>query len=82
MDFTGLSVVAYSFGSFSLKIGGFAPVPMLNCLLRIAEMAVTEGEFLEIRQITGSALTDERHGNKVLKNGQHFFTRRRKCKIV
>jgi hypothetical protein len=45
-------------------------------------MAVTEGEFLEMRQIAGSALTDERHGNKIFNNEQHLFTRERKCRIA
>lgn len=38
--------------------------------------------LLEIRQIAGSALTDERHGNISLNKGQHLFTLAEMSKIV
>jgi hypothetical protein len=38
--------------------------------------------FLEMRQIAGPALTDERHGNKILKKEQHLFTPEENRKIV
>ena len=71
MDFTGLSV--FCLREFVTENRWVRP-----CLPELynsfAEMALTEGEFLEIRQIAGSALTDERHGNKILNNEQHLFT--------
>ena len=38
--------------------------------------------LLEMRQIAGPALTDERHGNISLNNEQHLFTLERLCKII
>ena len=38
--------------------------------------------LLEMRQIAGSALTDERHGNISLNNEQHLFTLEGMSKIV
>lgn len=38
--------------------------------------------LLEMRQIAGLALTDERHGNSILKKRQHVFTRVKTAKIV
>jgi hypothetical protein len=38
--------------------------------------------LLEIRQIAGSALTDERHGNICLNNEQHLFTAAEMPEIV
>ena len=38
--------------------------------------------LLEMRQIAGSALTDRRHGNISLNQGQHLFTREERGKFV
>jgi len=51
-------------------------------VLRIADLAETEGEFLEVRQTAVPALTNERHGNKILNNEQHLFTLEEKSKIA
>jgi hypothetical protein len=38
--------------------------------------------LLEMCQIAGPALTDERHGNISLKNEQHLFTDEKMCSFV
>ena len=74
MDFTGLSVLVLLFWEFFTRnSAGFALSSALNCCNSYSRKL--EGESW--RMLTGNRfwpLTNGRHGNKILKNEQHFFT--------